>query len=95
MYAFGADRVIIDAFAAAGRRCEVFIAHDLDEDHRKLLLDGDVSALLHHDLREDMRHACRIIMQEHGALPGRPMSAFSAVQVVTPYNVPPLIRVLA
>jgi LacI family transcriptional regulator len=89
MYAFGADRVIIDAFAAAGRRCEVFIAHDLDADHRKLLLDGDVSALLHHDLREDMRHACRIIMQEHGALPGRPMSAFSAVQVVTPYNVPP------
>jgi LacI family transcriptional regulator len=89
MYAFGADRVIIDAFAAAGRPCRVFIAHDLDEDHLKLLTDGKVSALLHHDLREDMRHACRIIMQENGALPGRPVSAFSAVQVVTPFNVPP------
>ena len=89
MYAFGADQVIIDAFAAAGRPCQVFIAHDLDEDHLKLLVDGEVSALLHHDLREDMRQACRIIMQENGALPGRPVSAFSAVQVVTPFNVPP------
>jgi len=89
MYAFGTDRVIIDAFAALGRPCRVFIAHDIDEDHLKLLLDGQVSALLHHDLREDMRHACQIIMQENGALPGRPVSSFSAVQVVTPFNVPP------
>lgn len=89
MYAFGADRDIIDAFTAAGRACRVFIAHDLDEDHLKLLADREVSALLHHDLREDMRQACRIIMQENGALPGRPASAFSAVQVVTPFNVPP------
>jgi len=89
MYAFGADRVIIDAFAAAGRPCRVFIAHDLDEDHLKLLMEREVSALLHHDLREDMRHACQVIMQEHGALTGRPTSAFSAVQVVTPFNIPP------
>ena len=89
MYAFGADRVIVDAFAAVGRPCRVFIAHDLDQDHLNLLIDGKVSALLHHDLKEDMRHACQVIMQEHGALSGRPTSAFSAVQVVTPFNIPP------
>ena len=93
MYAFGADRITVDAFAGANRACEVFIAHDLDQDHLALLRDGQISALLHHDLREDMRQACQMIMQAHGALPGRPVSAYSAVQVVTPFNVAP--RMLA
>ena len=93
MYAFGADRVTIDAFAGANRKCQVFIAHDLDQDKLALLTDGHISALLHHDLREDMRQACQMIMQSHHALPGRPVSAYSAVQVVTPFNVAP--RMLA
>ena len=47
------------------------------------------AAVLHHDLRQDMRHACQVIMQAHGALAGPPRSWHSAVQVVTPYNLPP------
>jgi LacI family transcriptional regulator len=89
MYTFGGNRATVEAFAAAGRACRVFVAHDLHEHNLALLHDGHLSAVLHHDLRQDMRHACQAIMQAHGALPGRPRSWHSAVQVVTPYNLPP------
>jgi LacI family transcriptional regulator len=89
MYAFGGNRATAEAFAAAGRECRVFVAHDLHPHNLGLLHDGHLSAVLHHDLRQDMRHACQVIMQAHGALPGRPRSWHSAVQVVTPYNLPP------
>ena len=45
-------------------------------------------AVLHHDLRADMRRACRLLLQARGVLPGRPVSIPSQVQVVTPYNEP-------
>ena len=51
--------------------CRVFIAHDLDGDNTRLLRAGRISAVLHHDLNQDMRRACHIIMQAHRALPGR------------------------
>jgi LacI family transcriptional regulator len=89
MYVFGGNRAIVDAFAAAGRTYRVFVAHDLHEHNLALLHDGHLSAVLHHDLRQDMRHACQVIMQVHGALAGRPRSWHSAIQVVTPYNLPP------
>ena len=88
MYAFGADRVMVEAFAAVGRACRVVIAHDLTKDNLTLLDEGRLSAILHHDLREDLRRACRMILQVQGALPGRPRTAFSAIQVITPFNVP-------
>ena len=88
MYTFGGNQAIVDAFAHAGRPCRVFLAHDLHEDNVALLRAGHLSAVLHHDLREDMRHACHTIMQAHGAMPGRPQSRHSPVQVVTPYNLP-------
>jgi LacI family transcriptional regulator len=89
MYAFGGNRATVEAFAAAGRRCRVFVAHDLDDENLGLLHDGHLSAVLHHDLRQDMRHACQVILQAHGALPRAPRSWHSAIQVVTPYNLPP------
>jgi LacI family transcriptional regulator len=88
MYTFGGNRATVEAFAAAGRTYRVFVAHDLHGHNLALLHDGHLSAVLHHDLRQDMRHACRVVMQVHGALPGRPRSWHSAVQVVTPYNLP-------
>jgi len=88
MYAFGGNRATVEAFADAGRCYRVFVAHDLHEHNLALLHDGHLSAVLHHDLRQDMRHACQVVMQVHGALPGRPRSWHSAIQVVTPYNLP-------
>jgi LacI family transcriptional regulator len=89
MYTFGGNRATVDAFADAGRTYRVFVAHDLHEHNLALLHERHLSAVLHHDLRQDMRHACQVIMQAHGALSGRPRSWHSAIQVVTPFNLPP------
>jgi LacI family transcriptional regulator len=88
LYATGGNAATVAAFADARRACRAFVAHDLDADNLALLQGGRLSAVLHHDLALDMRRACQVIMQTHGALPGTPRSWHSAVQVVTPYNLP-------
>ncbi|GAA2074354.1 LacI family DNA-binding transcriptional regulator [Aeromicrobium halocynthiae] len=84
----GGNRATLDAFADAGRTIGTFVAHDLDADNTELLRTRRIHHVLHHDLRADARHACRLILQHHGALPGAPTSVPSQVQVVTPFNVP-------
>ncbi len=84
----GGNTATLAAFEALGRTPDVFVAHDLDGDNRALLRTHRISAVLHHDLRADMRRACRLVMQAKGALPGSPVSVPSPVQVVTPYNEP-------
>jgi LacI family transcriptional regulator len=84
----GGNMATVAAFAERRRACAVFIGHDLDHDNTRLLRDGHLSAVLHHDLNHDMRRACQIIMQAHRALPGPIVSWPSSIQVVTPYNVP-------
>jgi LacI family transcriptional regulator len=89
VYSIGGGNVAtVKAFEATGRECSVFVAHDLDQDNTRLLREGRLSVVLHHDLRQDMRRACRIVMQAHGALPGPVRSSPSAIQVITPYNTP-------
>lgn len=83
----GGNAATVAAFEQLGRRCRVFIAHDLDEDNRKLLRDGRISAVLHNDLRADARLALRTILQARGALAPEPARRVP-VQVVTPYNMP-------
>ena len=84
----GGNSAIASAFHAARRVPFVFIGHDLDADNRKLLREGVLHAVLHHDLRQDMRIACQHIMRANGALPRLSGMALSQVQVVTPFNVP-------
>lgn len=84
----GGNAATARAFERAGRRVSAFITHDLDADNLVLLRQHRISAVLH-DLRADMRSACRLVMQAHGALPGVPHSLPSHVQVITPYNEPP------
>jgi len=84
----GANMAIVDAFAAKQRMYSVFIAHDLDSDNTRLLRAGRISAVLHHDLRQDMRQACYVIMQTHKALPGVAYSWPSNIHIITPYNMP-------
>jgi LacI family transcriptional regulator len=86
----GGNMAVVAAFAEASRVCMVFVAHDLDADNTRLLREGRIRAVLHHDLRQDMRTACRHIMHAHGAL--REVAAtLSAVQVITPFNLPPVL----
>jgi LacI family transcriptional regulator len=84
----GGNAATVQAFARAGRTCRAFVAHDLDGDNTVLLRRRAISAVLHHDLREDVRRACRLVLQAQGALPGTPHSLPSHIQVVTPYNEP-------
>ena len=84
----GANAAILQAFAQAGRRCRVFIGHDLDADNLPLLRAGKINAVLHHDLQHDMRMACLQIMRAHGAGPTHTLPTLSGVQVVTPFNLP-------
>lgn len=84
----GGNRAVLAAFAAAGRVPRGFVAHDLDADNVVLLRERRLTAVLHHDLRADVRRVCRAVMQAQGALPGRPSSRPSQIQVITPYNEP-------
>jgi LacI family transcriptional regulator len=89
VYSIGGGNVAtLEAFRRAGRACRAFVAHDLDADNAGLLRSRRLSAVLHHDLRDDVRRACRVVMQAQGALPGPVHSLPSQIQVVTPYNEP-------
>jgi LacI family transcriptional regulator len=84
----GGNNAIVAAFATKQRTYSVFVAHDLDQDNTRLLRDGRISAVIHHDLRQDMRRACYAIMQAHRALPGAVYSWPSNIHIITPYNMP-------
>ncbi len=84
----GGNRAIRRALGDHGVRPLVHLGHDLDEDNLALLASGELSAVLHHDLRADMRAACRQVARHHGLLPGAPTSVHAAAVVVTPHNVP-------
>ncbi|MEV6832967.1 LacI family DNA-binding transcriptional regulator [Streptomyces sp. NPDC051133] len=89
VYSIGGGNVAtLRAFADLGRECAVFVAHDLDHDNTRLLREHRLSAVLHHDLRHDLREAAHAVMRFHGALPPAGPLLPSAVQVVTPYNMP-------
>ena len=75
-----------------GRTPTSFVAHDLDGDNVTLLRRRQLTAVLHHDLRRDLAEAARLILHARGALPGRPWSRTSQIQVITPFNEPELSR---
>ena len=83
------NAAVVAAFAAEHRNYDVFVAHGLDRENVELLRAQQLSAVLHQDLGADLRHACLAILRAQGALPGPIRSRPSAVQVITPFNVPP------
>lgn len=89
VYSMGWGNVaILRALKSIGQTPKCFIAHDLDRDNVALLRDGKLSAVLHHDLRQDMRTACHHIMHFHKLLPASAVGPSSPVVVVTPANIP-------
>jgi LacI family transcriptional regulator len=82
----GANLAILAAFNKYHRKNLCFIAHDLDEENKELLLIKKINAVLNHDLRADMRRCCLIIMQAGGVLPLNVQNQNSTLQVITPYN---------
>jgi LacI family transcriptional regulator len=84
----GGNTAILEAFRAVGRTPATFVAHDLDGDNVIMLRRRQLTAVLHHDLRRDLAEAARLILHARGALPGRPWSRTSQIQVITPFNLP-------
>jgi LacI family transcriptional regulator len=84
----GGNTAILEAFRAVGRTPTTFVAHDLDGDNVIMLRRRQLTAVLHHDLRRDLAEAARLILHARGALPGRPWSRTSQIQVITPFNLP-------
>jgi LacI family transcriptional regulator len=89
VYSMGGGNVaVLRALHTIGKVPKCFVAHDLDRDNVRLLRDGKLSAVLHHDLRQDMRTACHQIMHFHKLLPVSAIGDSSSVVVVTPANIP-------
>jgi hypothetical protein len=65
----------------------VMPSHPLDDDNIRLLRGGQLAAVLHHDLRLDLRRACQVIMSARNGLPDFAVAP-SAIGVVTPFNIP-------
>ena len=84
----GANIAVLQAFIDMKRKVHVFIAHDLDVDNVKLLKQSKLNAVLHHNLKADMHTCCRLIMQANGALRNQNINPLSAIQVITPFNIP-------
>jgi LacI family transcriptional regulator len=84
----GGNAAILRALKSMGQTPKCFIGHDLDRDNVALLREGKLSAVLHHDLRQDMRAACHHIMHFHKLLPASAVGPSSSVVVVTPANIP-------
>ncbi len=86
----GGNRRLLAALAAAGVRVPLFVAHDLDADNRALMASGELDAILYHDLSEDIRTACRVILARasRGAMPAPPDGAVLRVML------PPMLDAL-
>lgn len=85
----GGNNAILDAFKSVQRPMDLFIGHDLDRENRQLLLEEKIHAVIEHDLRADMRHACLHILAAHGYLhsdhqPARDRA--SPIRIITPFN---------
>jgi LacI family transcriptional regulator len=65
----GGNRAILDAFARAGRKIDVFAAHDLDRTNRNLLDRGALSFVIHHNLRQDARRIAQYFGKFHRLIP--------------------------
>ena len=79
---------------SAGFRAELSSARRVfeivDDEDRPAAVAARARAVLHHDLRHDLRRACLALLRAGGVLPGVPGATPSAIQVITPHNAPPV-----
>jgi LacI family transcriptional regulator len=88
----GGNTTILDALEQNGSLPDIFVAHDLDNDNRRLIEDGRLSFVLHHDLRVDLQNVFQAFLHYHKLTPDPLPMTMSHIQVVTPENIPPYNR---
>lgn len=84
----GGNAAILAALEAHGNADATFVAHDLDRENRRLLREGGISFVLHHDLVADMRTLFDAVMAAHRITAWSAPPFSSDVQIVTPHNLP-------
>ena len=88
----GGNTAILNALELNGSLPDVYVAHDLDNDNRRLIEDGRLSFVLHHDLRVDLQNVFQAFLHYHKLMPVPLDTNISHIQVVTPENIPPKNR---
>nr|WP_299959599.1 LacI family DNA-binding transcriptional regulator [uncultured Roseobacter sp.] len=84
----GGNRSIIDTLAHHRLTPDVFVAHDLDQENRRLILDLKLDFILHHDLQADIKNAFDAFLVYHRLATDAVARPISTVQVLTPANIP-------
>lgn len=84
----GGNRSILETLEYNKLKPDVFIAHDLDQDNRKLILDQKLDFVLHHDLQADIKNAFNTFLDYHRLAVKTEVMPLSTVQVLTPENIP-------
>lgn len=83
----GGNRAITAALGQRNIQPQIYVAHDLDEDNRRLLGAGQITHVLHHDLQTDLGAALRHVLAVHGLGPAQTSTA-SDVQIFLRENMP-------
>lgn len=89
----GGNLAIAKAIEKVDAKVRIHLGHDLDADNVALLRGRRMHAILHHDMRHDMREACIAFLRYHGVLPGTQAARLSTVQIITPMNLPGFLDV--
>jgi LacI family transcriptional regulator len=85
----GGNTTILEVLEQNGSLPDVYVAHDLDNDNRRLIEEGRLSFVLHHDLRVDLQNVFQAFLHHHKLMPTPLHTNTSHIQVVTPENIPP------
>jgi LacI family transcriptional regulator len=83
----GGNKAILDALPKRGLASLLFVAHDLDRENLALLRAGQLTYVLHHDLRADLLAMFRAFLRHHRLKSDPPDSLVSGVQILTPENI--------
>lgn len=84
----GGNEAILNVLDTYNLRPEIYIAHDLDEENIDLLRAEKITAVIHHDIAQDLRSAFTQIAAYHKLIPPYQSQLNSDIQIITPLNLP-------
>lgn len=84
----GGNEAILKTLEEFALTPNIYIAHDLDEENIDLLRAEKITAVIHHDVAQDLRNAFTQIAAYHKLIPPYQSQLNSDIQIITPLNLP-------
>ncbi|MEP4340429.1 MAG: LacI family DNA-binding transcriptional regulator [Lentilitoribacter sp.] len=84
----GGNEAILKTLEEFELKPKIYIAHDLDEENIDLLRAEKITAVIHHDIRQDLQNAFTQIAAYHKLIPPLQNQMHSDIQIITPLNLP-------